>query len=618
MCRIAGIFYFNNEKMVGADFRLREKLQKMCDVLIHRGPDESGIYTRGNIGLGYRRLNIIDLSSRVKQPMFNEDRNIVLVYDGEIYDSISLREELVKKGDRFFSSTDSEIFIHLYEQKGLNCLKDMEGGFAFALWDKTRKRLFLARDRVGNKSLYYLIDNDKIIFSSELNAFRKIPDLNLTLDYDAINLFLEYQYIPYPFTIFRQIKKLPPAHYLLFENDKWNIRKYWEVSYWPKIDLPPDEIYEKAELMIQESVKKRMTLDVPLGALLSGGVDSSLVVWYMSQLSTKPVKTFSIGFKEEEFNELPYAKKVAQICQTDHHEIIMSPLVKDDITKIILSYGEPFGDKSAIPTYYACRAAKKHIAVALCGDGGDELCLGYPKYQLRKILKFWMKLPYKIRLKISQKNFFPHSLRWKWSIIPEFQVLIYSIFWNEKFKDKLYRREFRDQLNQDLRQLRLENLLSEMNHYAWEPEEKLLWGDTHSYLPALLVKMDVASMANSLKVRAPFLDYKLIEFFSKIDLMYKNPPGNTKYLLKKIAEKYFPKENIYREKQGFAMPVSQWVKEDFLDLVHNYVIENRPLWDLFSKQYFFNIFQQHKKGLIDHGQRIWVMLVLGIWLKESF
>lgn len=608
MCGIAGVYYFDKEKKVEPD-----EIEKMCQSLIHRGPDDSGIYVENNIGLGHRRLKIIDLSDKARQPLFNEDNTIVLIFNGEIYNFILLREELLRKGHSFISKADSEVIIHLYEEKGIDCLQHLEGMFAFVIYDKTRHRLFLARDRMGKKPLYYYADNEKFIFASEINAFKTI-DINLTIDINAIDMFLEYQYIPYPFTIFNEIKKIPPASYLLVENGKYELKKYWEVSYTQKIKLKENEIYEKAEYLVQESVKKRMISDVPLGALLSGGVDSSLVVWYMSKLSNKPVKTFSIGFKEEDFNELPYAKKVAQICNTEHYELILTPSIKNDIVKILLSYGEPFGDKSAIPTYYVCNAAKKYITVALCGDGGDELCLGYPKYQLKEIIKLWMKLPYKIRNKFDIFT----SLKLKRNIIPEYRMFTYIDFWTRDFKDKLYLEEFKKKIDYRININRIKELIREMNLNASEPEEKLLWLDIHTYLPdCLLIKMDIASMANSLEVRAPFLDHKLIEFFAQIPLKYKNPPGKTKYLLKKIASKYFPKEIIFRPKQGFAIPVADWLRNDLQELVYDYVIKNVILWNWFNKKYFLKILENHNKKIANYAQKIWVMLVLGIWLKEN-
>jgi len=618
MCGIAGIFYFDGTE-VGHDL-----IQTMCQKLVHRGPDDFGIYIEPNIGLGHRRLSIIDLSSKAKQPMFNEDKTVILVFNGEIYNFAELRNNLIELGHYFQSQTDSEVIIHLYEDYGVDCLQYLEGMFAFGIWDKKKHQLFLVRDRLGKKPLYYSLSKNRIVFASEINALKTISDIDFSVDFEALDLYLEYQFIPSPWTIYKGIRKLHPAHYILVDSKKFTTKQYWDVNYCKKLNISFPEAVEEAEEKIQQAVRKRMISDVPLGALLSGGVDSSLVVYFMSKLSNTPIKTFSAGFKEESFNELPYAEKVSQTCQTQHYELIVTSNIQNDLPKIVSQYGEPFADKSMVPTYYICQEARQYVTVALTGDGGDELCLGYDKYKLTRAIKSYMKLPIKLRMKFSGAvNFSLNKLLLRQKIIrnviPEYKVLSWNDFWWEHFKEKLYNEQFKKNLNSSFRQERIRNFISNMNISAYESEEKLLWADIHNYLPDdLLVKIDIASMAHSLEIRSPFLDHKLIEFFAQIPLEYKLYKGESKYILKKIAEKYLLAEVIYRKKKGFAMPVSEWVKKDFLDLIHNYVIGNRSLWDLFSQEYFCKIFQQHKRGLVDHGQRIWAMLVLGIWLKESF
>jgi len=618
MCGIAGIFYFDGTR-VGPDL-----IQTMCQKLVHRGPDDSGIYIESNIGLGHRRLSIIDLSSKARQPMFNENETVILVFNGEIYNFVELRDSLIRLGHRFQSKTDSEVIIHLYEDYGVGCLEYLEGMFAFVIWDKKKRQLFLARDRLGKKPLYYSLSKNRIVFASEINALKTISDIDFSIDFEALDLYLEYQFIPSPWTIYKGIRKVHPAHYILVDPKKFSTKQYWDVNYCKKLNISFPQAVEEAEEKIQQAVKKRMISDVPLGALLSGGVDSSIVVYFMSKLSNGSVRTFSAGFKEESFNELPYAQKVSQTCKTQHYELIVTSNIQNDLPKIVSQYGEPFADKSMVPSYYICQEARQHVTVALTGDGGDELCLGYDKYKLRRAIKTYMKLPVKLRMKFLGSVGFllnKSSLKQKIirSVMPEYKVLSWDDFWWEHFKLKLYNEEFRKNLNSGFGQERIGNFISKMDISACESEEKLLWADIHNYLPDdLLVKMDVASMAHSLEVRSPFLDHKVIEFFAQIPLKYKLYKGESKYILKKIAEKYLPAEVIYRKKMGFGMPVSQWVKEDFLGLLHNYVVENMALWDLFSKDYFFKVLYQHKKGLANHGQRIWAMLVLGIWLKESF
>lgn len=618
MCGIAGIIYFDTEKEVDPS-----QIEKMCRRMVHRGPDDQGIYIEKNVGLGHRRLSIIDLSPNAKQPMLNEDETVVLVFNGEIYNFTDLREELIKKGHKFRSETDSEVVIHLYEDYGENCLQYLEGMFAFAIWDTKDHVLFIARDRLGKKPVYYSLSEERIVFSSEINALKKIPDVDLSIDFEALDLYLEYQFIPSPWTIYKGIKSLHPSQYLTLNSWKCEKKQYWDVDYCEKMDISFLDTINEAEARIEEAVKKRMISDVPMGALLSGGVDSSLVVYFMSKLSASPIKTFSVGFKEEEFNELPYAKKVSEICDTEHHQLYVTPKIQDDLPKIVLQYGQPFADKSIVPSYYVCQMARNYVTVVLNGDGGDELCLGYDKYKLRKSIKTYMKLPARFRKKLmvfadlfpNQSSLMKKAVR---NLMPELRVLNFNSFWTEELKKKLFREELKEEIKDShFKTQRVNEFIINMNHFAHEPEERLLWADIHNYLPHdLLVKMDIASMAHSLEARSPFLDHKLVEFFSKIPLESKINDNESKYLLKKIAEKYLPSDVLYRKKQGFSIPTSKWIKEDMSPMVKGYVLDNKQVGEWFDSSFISELVERHGLGLEEHGYRIWTLLILGIWLSE--
>jgi len=358
-------------------------LRSMCDVLKHRGPDEEGYYTDydtgGGIGLGHRRLSIIDLEDG-RQPIYNEDKSVWIVYNGESYNFQELRPELESKGHRFYTHTDTEVIVHLYEEYGVDCLNHLRGMFAFAIWDVKRKRLFLARDRAGQKPLVYTRCRDKFIFASEIKSILKNKDVERQVDPYSLDLYLNYQYAPAPRTIFKGINKLPPAHYLIYEKGKVTVERYWDLSFEPKLKISKKEAQGEIIRLLEESTKLRLVSDVPLGVFLSGGVDSSAIVAMMARLGVNPIKTFSIGFQESEFNELEYARVIAEQFKTEHKEFIVKPDAIEVLPKLIWHYNEPFADSSAIPTYYVAKMTSEYVKVVLNGDGGDESFGGYERY----------------------------------------------------------------------------------------------------------------------------------------------------------------------------------------------------------------------------------------------
>jgi len=378
VCGICGKLYCRPERAVSEDL-----LRQMCSVLEHRGPDDEGIYAGGPVGLGHRRLSILDLSPAGRQPMCNEDGSVRIVFNGEIYNYRELREDLVKRGHRFTSATDTETIIHLYEDRGVECLQALQGMFAFALWDEKKRRLFLARDRLGKKPLVYSLHSDSIAFASEIKSLLRDREVPRDISHEAVYHYLTYQYIPAPLTIYTAIRKLPPAHYLVYENGKASLCRYWHLAYEPKLRLPSVHEYgERFMELLKEAVRIRLRSDVPFGAFLSGGIDSGIVVALMSSLLDHPVQTFSIGFEEQEYNELPFARMVAEKYKTDHHEFIVRADIAGILPKLVWHYDEPYADSSAVPTYYLAQMTRRHVTVALNGDGNDECFAGYPRYVL--------------------------------------------------------------------------------------------------------------------------------------------------------------------------------------------------------------------------------------------
>ena len=546
MCGICGEIGFHN-KNVRVD-----SVRKMCNVLAHRGPDDEGMvfiqddklleverpspaYLEGNgfkVGLGHRRLAIVDLSKAAHQPMSNEDRTIWIVFNGEIYNFQELREGLEKKGHRFKSKSDTEVILHHYEESGIECLKRFRGMFAFAIWDSNLQRLFLARDRLGKKPLVYFHQNGHFAFASEIKALLQIPEVERKVNNNALHRYLTYQYVPSPDTIFEGIKKLPPAHYLLLDH-RGNIKveRYWKLHFHSSHQayFDPQELGERIRTELEESVKLRLISDVPLGAFLSGGIDSSLVIGLMAQLSEKPVRTFSIGFEEKEFDELSYARLVSHYYSTEHHEFVVKPNAMEILPKLIWYYNEPFADSSAIPTYYVSKMTKDYVKVVLTGDAGDENFAGYRRYIFSQWVPFFTKIPEKVRkdvlppflrvvssfhLKESKLNRLADFLEMLTSDQEKNYLEQIKVF-NAKEKGDIYT----DQFNEDLKgEEPLDFLLDKFREIETEDFlDKLLYLDINTYLPEdLLVKMDIATMANSVEARVPFLDHQFMEFVAGI------------------------------------------------------------------------------------------------------
>jgi len=632
MCGIAGV--------VDTRGRPVEPLlvRRLCEVLGHRGPDDEGYYVNGPVALGQRRLAILDLAGG-RQPMSNEDGTVWVTFNGEIYNFQELRERLEGLGHRFATRSDTEVIVHAYEQYGPGCVKELRGMFAFALWDQPRQTLILARDRVGKKPLFYTEVDGQWVFASELQGLLAHPGLQRQVDWTAVDDYLAYGYIPAPKTIFQGVYKLPPAHYLTLKlgadgagGPEVQVERYWRLAYEPKLRLREEEAAEGLLEVLTEAVRLRMVADVPLGALLSGGIDSSIVVALMSQLSDRPVKTFSIGFDEQEFDELSYARLVAQRYATEHQEFVVRPNALDVLPTLVRHYSEPFADSSAIPTYYVARLTRDHVKVALNGDGGDECLAGYERYAGGEVADRYQRIPAVIRRlgieplsrlipegaprrsRLRQARRFlqvagqPAPQRYqRWiGYLPRQQ------------RARLYTPEFQEQLAGHQAEGWLLGIWERVAREGLESLDRMLAVDVESYLPYdLLVKMDIATMANSLEARSPFLDYKVMEFCARLPCRYKLSGLTLKYLLKKAGARLLPAQTRTRRKMGFGVPVAHWMRGELRPWVEDLLLSPRALKrGYFEPEALRQLVDGHLEGREDRSFELWALLWLELWHRE--
>jgi asparagine synthase (glutamine-hydrolysing) len=629
-----------------------ETIHRMCNVLAHRGPDDEGmLFIKGNrtvevnrssgpyrdevgfqVALGHRRLSIIDLTEAGHQPMGNEDGTIWIVFNGEVYNFQEIKKGLEEKGHFFRSKSDTEVVLHAYEEWDVECLKYFRGMFAFGIWDLKRKRLFLARDRLGKKPLIYWIGEGRLIFGSEIKALLQTAWVKRKVNLVGLHHYLTYQYIPSPLTIFEGIKKLPPAHYLLYDlSGTMKIEKYWKLNFAPSQESRTDvhEWCDRIRSELEASVRLRLISDVPLGVFLSGGMDSSLIAGIMAKVSGRPVKTFSIGFEEKDFDELGYARLVSDHFSTEHHEFVVKPNAIEILPELVWHYNEPFADSSAIPTYYVAKMTKDFVKAVLTGDAGDENFAGYPRYLRSQWVASFTKLPEGIR-----KDWMPAVLR-----------MGASLHWREKTFNRLadffellssnQARNYAEQIKVFNAKERSRIYSSEMVHalatidplsYLVEkyeesatedPLNKLLYLDIHSYLPEdLLVKMDIATMAHSLEARVPFLDHKFMELSAQIPSQLKLKGVKTKFILKKAFSGFLPPPILKRKKMGFGVPIARWMREELKNYVYDVLLDPKTLLrGYFRKEGIEQLLREHLSLRYDHSAKIWALLFLEIWFR---
>jgi asparagine synthase (glutamine-hydrolysing) len=632
MCGIAGIVATHGRPVEPSIVR------GLCSGLVHRGPDDEGYYVKGPIALGQRRLAILDLAGG-RQPMSNEDGTVWVTFNGEIYNFRELRARLERLGHRFATRSDTETIVHAYEQYGPACVKDLRGMFAFALWDPPRQTLLLARDRVGKKPLFYAELDDQLVFASELQALLRHPGLARELDWAALDDYLTYGYVPAPKTIFRGVHKLLPAHWLTLRlrpaesgGPEVHVERYWRPAYEPKLRLSEADAADGLLEVLGEAVRLRMIADVPLGALLSGGIDSSMVVALMSRLSDRPVKTFSIGFEDQEFNELPHARRVAERCGTDHHELVVRPKALEVLPTLVRHYGEPYADSSAIPSYYVAKLTREHVKVALNGDGGDECFAGYERYAGGLAADWYERVPAVVRrlaieplsrliraggshrrrlrqarrfLEVAGQPASQRYIRWI-GYIPSTE------------KASLYSSDFKDQLSGHRAESWLLEKWKRLAADGLGPLDRMLALDVESYLPYdLLVKMDIATMANSLEARSPFLDHKVMEFCARLPENYKLRGMQLKYLLKRAGARLLPPETLTRRKMGFGIPVGNWMRGELRSWAEDLLLSPRALKrGYFQQDALRQVVDAHLEGREDRSFQLWALLWLELWHQE--
>jgi asparagine synthase (glutamine-hydrolysing) len=606
----------------------RELLERMCSAVEHRGPDSRGVYLSEGVGLGIQRLRVIDLNTG-DQPIFNEDRSVVVILNGEIYNYKELREELRRRGHTFSTNGDTEVIAHLYEDCGDDCVTYLRGMFAFAVWDVAQRRLLLARDRVGKKPLIYAYRNGDFSFASEIRALLEDPDLERGIDLDAINSFLQYQYVPAPLTAFSSLKKLPPAHTLTWHNGRISIRRYWKLSYAPLEDpVTYEEAEEEIRRLVLRATDLRLRSDVPVGAFLSGGVDSSAVVAAMAMQSSRPVKTFSIGFEVADFDETPYAREVARLYATDHHELVVQPRAMEVLPTLVEHFGEPFADNSAVPTFYVAQMAREHVTVALNGDGGDESFGGYGRYIRSRPAERLARAPRPLQFgarKLSELvGSGPAAASLRTKLRTETGLALMSASdryaWRMSYikpeeRQLLYTDSFRREVHDATARAVIETPFTESD--ARDDLNRLMDVDVQTYLPnALLVKMDITSMAHSLEVRAPLLDHKLMEFAARLPGDWKVNGETTKKVFKDALRPWLPATILDRPKWGFGSPISHWFRGDLRELPREVLLDPRAInrgW--FHENALRALIDDHVSGRSDNATRLWALLQLELWLR---
>ena len=608
----------------------RTILEKMNAAIVHRGPDDDGFYVNRNVALGMRRLSIIDLAHG-KQPIHNADKSKWIVFNGEIYNYQELRADLEKRGHKFYTNSDTEAIVHLYDEYGADCLRHLRGMFAIAIWDTADKSLFLARDRVGKKPILYSHQtNGDLIFGSEFQALLKYPAISREVDLEAIDSYLSYLCIPAPQTAFKQIRKLEPGHWLRWKNGAIETKRYWLPDFSKKIKITEEEAILETTRILRESTRLRMISEVPLGAFLSGGVDSSIIVALMAEESSQPVKTFSIGFEEQDFSELKYAKRVAEHVGAEYNEFIVRPNAMEIIPTLVEHYGEPYADSSAIPTYYVAKETRAHVTVALNGDGGDESFAGYERYAAMRIAETYNRLPIAVRKAFVETpvNLLPSS-EIKRSRIRDakrfFQAanlprteryFRWMSTFNRDSKNEIYTKDFTVAVSTQNPSSFLDQWFAKANGSGIL--DATLLTDQMTYLPNdLLVKVDIASMANSLEARSPFLDHNLIEFAASLPEHLKMQRFQTKSMLKKVAARLVPKEVVYRRKMGFGVPLGKWFREDMKDFVRGVLLSERSLKrGIIKPEMLEKYVNEHTNAERDHSFQLWTLLMLELWFQR--
>jgi asparagine synthase (glutamine-hydrolysing) len=631
MCGIAGAVWTQNGPPLD-----EEVLRRMAAVLRHRGPDDDGFYHRDvqsrpgrepvpGVALGFQRLSIIDLAGG-HQPMSNEDGTVWVVFNGEIYNFADLRHRLEGNGHRFRTESDTEVIVHLYEDEGAACVRKLRGMFAFAVWDAQHRRLLLARDRLGQKPLVYRLEAERLLFASEIKALLQVPGVPREMDHAALDHYLTYQYVPHPRSIFRGIHKLPPAHYAVFHNGTLEVQRYWEPEFDVETDVTRPQCREQLREQLTEAVRLRMIADVPLGAFLSGGIDSTIIVGLMQQLADEPVKTFSIGFPVAAFDETAYARQAAEHLGTDHHEFQVRPDAIQVLPQLVWHFDEPFADNAAIPTYYLSQWTRQHVKVALTGDAGDELFLGYPRYRavriggmvdrlppwMRAIVtsRLWQKLPASVEQKSRLRQF--KKLLAQLAQEPRRRYLAWTAIFGEARRAQLYTDEFLQSLDEDPAQFLLDAYARcRRRDFVTRTAD----ADLLTYLPDdLLTKVDITSMAHSLECRSPLLDHHVVEFAVGMPRHLKMRGLRGKRILIDTFRDLLPAAIQKRPKMGFGVPLDHWFRNELRAFLREVLLDPVCLGrGYFRREIVERLVDDHLAGHWDHSYRLWALLFFELW-----
>lgn len=612
MCGIAGFI-----DMQRSGDNAEQLIDRMCKVIRHRGPDDQGTWVGDGIALGTRRLSIIDVAGG-HQPIFNEDQSILVVFNGEIYNYRELQEELLERGHHFHTNCDTEAIVHAYEEYGDDCVKHLRGMFSFAIWDRKHRRLLAARDRFGKKPLNYYWDGQKLIFGSEIKSILE-AGIPREINYVALDEYLTYGYVLAPNTLFKHVMKVPAAHILTYEDGHIRTERYWELSFAPTCQDDEATAIERTLALLKDAVQVRLMSEVPLGAFLSGGIDSSIVVGLMSQLMSQPVKTFSIGFHEEDYSELPYARQIAKRFGTDHHEFLVRPDLVAVLPQLVWAYDEPFGDVSMLPTYYVSKLAREHVKVVLTGDGGDEIFGGYKRYELELSIN---RIPAPIRSLLGYcSTLMPSDMRGKrlLRLMPCDLATRYTqrtALFSADSGPALFSREYLAHIHDRDPYKRLMSEFQTASHL--DVTAKMQYVDTQVYLTDdILVKVDKASMFNSLEARAPLLDQYLAEYVSSLPSTIRMHEGTLKYLLKKVAADLLPVEILTRGKQGFTPPFKHWFRDELANYARELLDSPRAQQrGIFNPEFIRNLLNAHAHTKqVNYSGPIWALLCLELWFQ---
>lgn len=622
MCGIAGLAYFDGRPVDAS------VLQRMCDALRHRGPDDDGMVVwppagrsaQASAGLGNRRLSIVDVQGG-HQPISNETGDIWTVLNGEIYNFAVVRARLEARGHRFVSHSDTEVVVHAYEEYGDSFVDELDGMFALAVWDGPRERLTLARDRFGKKPLCYAADGVTVAFASELQSLLQVPGLSRDIDREALGDYLAYMSVPAPRTIYRNIRKLPPGHVLVADRGGLRVRQYWSLRYQPKLVISESDAATRVTELLTAAVRKRLMSEVPLGAFLSGGVDSSAVVALMSQLSDRPVKTFSIGFDEAKYNELPHARRIAEACGCEHHEFVVRPDAIEMLPMLVRHCGEPFADSSAIPTAYLAKLTRGHVTVALSGDGGDEIFGGYGRHLANRLAESWSDASPLTRA-IARRAARPGASA------PRSRVgrFLASAGRTRALRYRAWAGVFSPDALAALAptasdgQAAVDAICGALAAAGTSVDslDAMLAIDTEFYLPTdLLVKMDITTMMFSLEARSPFLDRDLAEFAARLPSPMKVRRWTTKHILKRAMGGLLPAETLTREKRGFAVPIGDWFRGALRDYLGDHLrAAEVASAGLVEQRAVTRLLDEHAAGTADRAHELWTLLMLELWYRE--